>query len=87
MIEIPRKLLRELRSVLAKAFGRRSKSQEGTELWFSAGPEGLTLRAATAEVAIAYHLTESCAPQQFHIPVAVLDECAGRSQDVRCRPP
>ena len=51
MIEITRRKALQLRSILRRAFGSRGP---GPALRFTVGPDGLSVKAGTADVAIEY---------------------------------
>ena len=80
MINVPRRLLRQLRIVFRHAL-RTSPRASIPAVVFRATPHGLTARAQTEEAAIEYHLPGKYSADEASVPGDLLVDCEHRSDD------
>lgn len=77
---LTRRLAHDLRVVLRRAL---NLSRRGIEppLHLATGPEGLWVRAGNRDAAVEYHQTGTYAPEESIVPLALLADCEGRSEE------
>jgi hypothetical protein len=79
LITITRLLARRLRAVFRRALG--SAGTTGPSLSFTAGPEGLSVRAKAYDAAIQYHHPGELPAEQLTAPWELLAQCEGRKEE------
>ena len=79
MLWIPRSLAHRLRALFKRTFGARVSH----DLWLrlSATATGLTVRAATYDVALEYRVVDRFPPAEFAVKLDALQDCASPSDD------
>ena len=79
MITITRRLALSLRSVFRRAFG--AGRGPGPAVCFTAGPEGLRVRARLGDAAVEYHARGDFVPETLWLPFSFLADCEGRKDE------
>ncbi len=86
-MNITRSLARQLRVVFRRAGIKSSPRDSGPWVFFQTGPQGLSIRARSHEVAIEYHQAGELPAEQLRVPISLLNECEGReSSNVSLEP-
>ena len=80
MITITRKLAQQLRAVFRRC-GIKPSVHSGQRANFSAGPDGLHVRAAVFGVAVDYHIPGELPAEELSLPLDCLDACEGRRDE------
>ena len=76
MITITRLLARQLRAVFRRTLG--NAGSVGPTLSFTAGPEGLSVRAKAFDAAVEYLTPGELPPEEIAVPFELLAACEGR---------
>ena len=77
-MNITRSLARQLRAVFRRAGIKSTPRDSGPWVFFQTGPQGLSTRARSHEVAIEYHQAGDLPVEQLRVPLSLLGECEGR---------
>src|SRR3954464_6051901 len=77
-MNIARSLARQVRAVLRRAGIKSTPRDSGPWVFFQTGPQGLSIRARSQEVAVEYHQAGELPVEQLRVPLSLLVECEGR---------
>lgn len=81
MLTISRSILRRFRT-LCRRGGIHKAGSAGCVVTFVGGPDGCRVRAASLDVAIEYHQPEPCDSGTILLPLAALESCEGRDDEL-----
>ncbi|MCE9605495.1 MAG: hypothetical protein K8U03_11420 [Planctomycetia bacterium] len=81
MLTISRSILRRFRA-LCRRGGLHKAGSAGCVVTFAGGPEGCRIQAASTDVAIEYCHPEPCEAGTIRLPLAALEACEGRNDEL-----
>jgi len=82
LLTIPRSVLRRFRTLCKRGGLHKSPVTGGPVVTFVGGFDGCRIQAASADIAIEYHEPGDRTPETVRLPLAALEVCEGRDDDL-----
>jgi len=82
LLTIPRSVLRRFRTLCRRGGLHKTQVAGGPVVTFVGGVDGCRIRAESTDVAIEYHESGDRPPETIRLPLAALEFCEGRDDDL-----